>query len=71
MTFGYVGTVQNRRELQKSARVIFTCLRTMALTDFVLREVVAPGILIDRCLDCLTQFYLLGIRTFDPYQTKL
>ena len=71
MTFGYVGTVQNRRELQKSAWLIFSCLRTVALRDFVLREMVAPGILIDSCLDCLTQFYLLGIRTFDPYQTKL
>ena len=71
MTFGYVGTVENRRELQTLVRLIFTCLRTVALTDFVPREMVAPGILIDRCLDCLTQFYLLVIRIFDPHQTKL
>ena len=59
VVFGYVGLVKNREKVQQSARLIFTCLRTVAIRNFVLREMVAHCTLVDRCLDGLMQFYLL------------
>ena len=53
--FGYAGVVK-KGKLQKSARLMFTCLRTVGIRNFMLREMVALLTLVDRCLDGLMQF---------------